>query len=167
MSIKSLLFLLFPSFFRFRRERHCCAAAGYNNTLPAHSTALYIGRRQPKALYACRFPPALRDQTRRWYRNAAGQPMRNVNGRFALHKGIEAAVNLVLHNRIQKPQIFIKKSSFFSFRAFILFIHQKCKGSHQKTKAVCNNQIAFYLQFTLGQVNIILIVFICIPPNFI
>ena len=102
-----------------------------HNTLPVRSTALHIGRRQPKALYACRFQPALRDQTRRWYRDAAGQPMRNVNGRFALHKGIEAAVNLVLHNRIQKPQIFIKKSSFFSFRAFILFIHQKCKGTHQ------------------------------------
>ena len=100
-------------------------------------------------------------------KDAAGQPMRNVNGRFALHKGIEAAVNLVLRNRIQKPQIFIKKSSFLSFRAFILFMYQKCKGSHQKTKAVCNNQIAFYLQFTLGQVNIILIVFICIPQNFI
>jgi len=38
---------------------------------------------------------------------------------------------------IQKPQIFIKKSSFFhslfSFRAFILFMHQKCKSRKQKT----------------------------------
>ena len=40
---------------------------------------------------------------------------------------------------------------------FILFIHQKCKGSHQKAKAVCNKQIAFYLQFILGHVNIALI----------
>jgi len=36
---------------------------------------------------------------------------------------------------IQKPQIFIKKSSFFhslfSFRAFILFMHQKCKSRKQ------------------------------------
>ena len=108
-----------------------------HNTLPARSTALHIGRRQPKALYACRFPPALRDQTRRWYRDAAGQPMRNVNGRFALHKGIEAAVNLVLRNRIQKPQIFIKKSSFFSFRAFILFMHQKCKSRKQNPMNRC------------------------------
>lgn len=50
---------------------------------------------------------------------------------------------------------------------FYIVYPSKCKGSHQKTKAVCNNQIAFYLQFTLGQANIILIVFICIPPNFI
>ena len=48
-----------------------------------------------------------------------------------------------------------------------MFIHQKCKGSHQKAKAFCNKQNAFYLQFILGQVNIILIVFICITPNFI
>ena len=46
------------------------------------------------------------------------------------------------------------------FLPFILFIHQKAK-------AICNNQIAFYLQFILGQVNIILIVFICITSNFI
>ena len=160
-------FCFFLHFFVFAGSGIVVLLQATHNTLPARSTALHIGRRQPKALYACRFPPALRDQTRRWYRDAAGQPMRNVNGRFALHKGIEAAVNLVLRNRIQKPQIFIKKSSFLSFRAFILFMYQKCKGSHQKTKAVCNNQIAFYLQFTLGQVNIILIVFICIPPNFI
>ena len=28
-STRMSVFLLFPSFFRFRRERHCCAAAGY------------------------------------------------------------------------------------------------------------------------------------------
>ena len=60
-----------------------------------------------------RFPPALRDQTRRWYRDAAGQPMRNVNGRFALHKGIEAAVNLVLRNRIQRRRFSLKNHRFF------------------------------------------------------
>ena len=38
----------------------------------------------------------------------AGQPMRNVNGRFALHKGIEAAVNLVLRNRIQRRRRFVQ-----------------------------------------------------------
>ncbi|MFR7828673.1 MAG: hypothetical protein ACLU23_02700 [Eubacterium sp.] len=70
-------------------------------------------------------------------KDAAGQPMRNVNGRFALHKGIEAAVNLVLRNRIQKSQIFIKKSSFFSFRAFILFMHQKCKSRKQNPMNRC------------------------------
>jgi len=47
-------------------------------------------------------------ETRRWYRDAAGQPMRNVNGRFALHKGIEAAVNLVLRNRIQRRRRFVQ-----------------------------------------------------------
>ena len=26
-----------------------------------------------------------------------------------------------------------------------MFIHQKCKGSYQKTKAVCNKQIAFFM----------------------
>ena len=31
-----------------------------------------------------------------------------------------------------------------------MFINQKCKGNHQKTKAVCNQQIAFYLQFILS-----------------
>ena len=38
-------------------------------------------------------------------------------------------------------------------------MHQKCKGSHKKAKAVYNKQIAFYLQFILGHVNITLIGF--------
>ena len=162
------VFCFFLHFFVFAGSGIVVLLQATHNTLPARSTALHIGRRQPKALYACRFPPALRDQTRRWYRKRRSWTAdAKCKWPSRLLKGIEAAVNLVLRNRIQKPQIFIKKSSFFSFRAFILFIHQKCKSSHQKTKVVCNNQIAFYLQFTLGQVNIILIVFICIPPNFI
>lgn len=102
-------FCFFLHFFVFAESGIVVLLQATHNTLPARSTALHIGRRQPKALYACRFPPALRDQTRRWYRDAAGQPMRNVNGRFALLKGIEAAVNLVLRNRIQRRRRFVQR----------------------------------------------------------
>lgn len=61
-------FCFFLHFFVFAGSGIVVLLQATHNTLPARSTALHIGRRQPKALYACRFPPALRDQTRRWYR---------------------------------------------------------------------------------------------------
>lgn len=67
-STRMSAFLLFPSFFVFAGSGIVVLLQATHNTLPARSKALHIGRRQPKALCACRFPPALRDQTRRWYR---------------------------------------------------------------------------------------------------
>ena len=39
----------------------------------------------------------------------------------------------------QKPQIFVVKIIIFSFRAFILFIHQKCKGKYRKSYLQCRS----------------------------
>ena len=81
-----------------------------HNILPARSTALHIGRRRPKALYACRFPPALRDQTRRWYRKRRSWTAdAKCKWPSRLLKGIEAAVNLVLRNRIQRRRRFVQR----------------------------------------------------------
>ena len=55
----------------------------------------------------------------------------------------------------------------FKFALLYCLSIKNAKVAIKKTKAVCNKQIDFYLQFILGQVNIILIVFICITPNFI
>ena len=169
MSIKPLPLFAFSFIFSFSPGAAllCCCRLHIILCLRVPQRCILAVGSQKRCMRAAFHQPCVIKHGDGIAKDAAGQPMRNVNGRFALHKGIEAAVNLVLRNRIQKPQIFIKKSSFLSFRAFILFMYQKCKGSHQKTKAVCNNQIAFYLQFTLGKVNIILIVFICITPNFI
>ena len=88
-STRMSVFCFFLHFFVFAGSGIVVLLQATHNTLPARSTALHIGRRQPKALYACRFPPALRDQTRRWYRDAAGQPMRNVNGRRVCSKELK------------------------------------------------------------------------------
>jgi hypothetical protein len=63
-----LFFCFFLHFFVFAGSGIVVLLQATHNTLPARSKALHIGRRQPKALCAYRFPPALRDQTRRWYR---------------------------------------------------------------------------------------------------
>ena len=67
-SVRMSVFCFFICSFIFAGSGMVVLLQATHNTLPARSKALHIGRRQPKALCACRFPPALRDQTRRWYR---------------------------------------------------------------------------------------------------
>nr|DAV80870.1 MAG TPA: cytochrome c-551 [Caudoviricetes sp.] len=40
-----------------------------------------------------------------------------------------------------------------------MFIHQKCKGCHQKTKAICLLQTAFLLAIHIRSTNINVLVF--------
>ena len=76
-STRMSVFCFFLHFFVFAGSGIVVLLQATHNTLPARSTALHIDRRQPKALYACRFPPALRDQTRRWYRKSRRFSLKN------------------------------------------------------------------------------------------